>query len=382
MFPKGFRIAGIKAGFKKWDKKDLGIIEVPGGAVSAGIFTSNTFCAWPVLHSKKVIQTRRAALLLANSGQANAGTGEKGRRLIRRICGEIGRQWAVTEKEILFASTGVIGSLPDYGKIKSGLARLKKALDLKPLDYRSFVESIMTTDTRPKFEFFEGKGFSIFGCVKGSGMIEPRMATFLGFILTDFKADGRYLQRALALAAAPSFNALSVDGETSTNDSLFLLSSGLGKGTKKEFEKGLEGLSLSLARKVVADGEGVTKVILFHLREGRSEAELDRLARHLASSPLIKTAVHGEDPNWGRILCRLGNFSGAYDVNKTVIRIGPFTLFRKGAPGAFSAERVRKYLGRKEIEITISLGAGRTEKKFLTGDLSQEYVKINAHYTS
>jgi len=376
-FPQGFSITGIRTGLKE-KGRDLGIIYSNQGLTATALFTRNLFPAWSVIFSKKNINNR-IKILLTNSGQANAGTGKKGEKFVKNLCSVIKKEFNIPKKSILYASTGVIGEIPDLKKIKRGVLYLKNLKEKSIIEPENFSESILTTDTRKKCAYYNGKTFKIFATCKGSGMIEPKMATFLCFILTDFSEKRTFFRKILKEITDKTFNSISIDGETSTNDSIFLLSSCRKKGSIKEFKEALFCILDKLKFEILKDGEGVTKIIEIEIK-GKKEKELEKLARHIATSPLIKTAINGSDPNWGRILSRIGSSDVNINTKKLKIKIGNTTVFRDNSPLKFNEAKLKNYMKKEKIKISIETGSRLKKINFFTTDLSEKYVRINAKY--
>ncbi|MDR2339491.1 MAG: bifunctional glutamate N-acetyltransferase/amino-acid acetyltransferase ArgJ, partial [Deltaproteobacteria bacterium] len=325
MYPKGFRAGAVASGMRYQDRPDLGLIVADSFHSGAAVFTRNLCKAAPVLWSQKRFEKGRA--VLANAGQANAQTGPKGladaKESARRVAGLLG----VKTDEVLLASTGIIGQPMEMGKLTDALPGLVGSLGGDGFDL--FSQAILTTDTGPKTGFargdVEGREFTIWACAKGSGMISPSMATMLAFVLCDLKVEPDALQRILRRACDRTLNRVTVDGDGSTNDSLFLLCSGLSplesiKSSRSQlgavFEESLTMVLYSLAQQIAIDGEGSTKYVVVTVRGARNDREAALAARTVAESPLVKTAFYGEDPNWGRVLAALGRSGASFDPYK------------------------------------------------------------------
>lgn len=391
MVPTGFTFAGTRCGLKN-KRNDLGILLSDRPARIAGVFTQNFVHASCVDHSRRIVQHGTARAIVVNSGNANCCTGLQGERDTQHMAELTGAALGLDAGEIAVASTGVIGHLLNMSKVEKGIAdaALKFTDDPKP-----FMDAILTTDLvekwalsvegklfDPKTPVVSGSGPSIFGVCKGSGMIAPNMATMLAFVTTDYDTSDLDLQAALKNAVSKSFNCMTVDSDTSTNDSLFVLANGASgvKPNAEEFEQALTQVLVSLARQVAQDGEGATKLV-----EVRVTGSPDpvKIARTIADSPLVKTAMFGCDPNWGRILMAAGKagvpFSPA-EINLKVIAQGEeHVLFEDGAPAPFDAKRVSAALNTKEVVIDLVLGDGPTATIY-TCDFSYGYVRINAEY--
>ncbi len=383
MPPKGFLFAGVNCGIKK-EELDLGIIFSPTPAEWAGMFTTNAFKAGPVLVSQSKVQNKVRAIIV-NSGIANAGTGEKGIRDAEEMCRMLGENLGLGEDEVLVASTGVIGKALPMEKIKEGIG--KAIAKLSPDAFSLFARAIMTTDRSPKIverELSSAKGkVNILGIAKGAGMIHPNLATMLVFILTDAKAPGELLKKYLKEAVDSSFHCLTIDGDTSTNDSVFLLANGeSGIEVGEAFRKVLGEVCLELSEMIAKDGEGATKLIRIKVMGAPSRDTAREVGRRVAISPLVKTALFGEDPNVGRILCALGNSPCPIEPGKIDVHLGGFKVVSKGTLIDFPYEELKGYLANREIEVNINLGMGEGAAVVYTCDLSYEYVRLNAEYTT
>jgi len=373
-FPEGFLIGGCASGMKE-KGKDLGVIFCPGGFKAAGIFTKNRFAASPVLISRKHLPNGR--LLVANSKVANAATGKRGLGDALEICAFAAKRFGVKAEEVLTASTGVIGEYLPAAKMKKGISAVKKSFAKNSACPEDFADSIMTTDTIRKIS----SAGNFWACAKGSGMINPDMATFLCFILTDAKLPSYSRMKKIFKEEADVFNRMSVDGEMSTNDSVFLLSSMKKTISESKFRKDLAGVCADTAAKIIDDGEGRKKVIGVSVTGARSSAQATRLADFLAASPLIKTAFNGERPNWGRILSRTGASGVSMKPEKVSVYICGALVYR-GEPVRFDEKKLRELLRKKEVSFRVDLASGRGECVFATTDFSEEYVRINAGYLS
>ncbi len=389
--PAGFRSGAVHAGVKKMaGALDLAIIATDGPASAAGLFTTNLAQAAPVLVSKEHLERTRgiARAIVVNSGCANACTGAAGMANAAQMASETAAAIGCRPEEVLVASTGVIGVGLPMAKlvpgIKSAAARLARGRG------GDAARAIMTTDPFPKEHAVSvdtaSGTFVIGGIAKGSGMIEPNMATMLGFLTTDAKVPPALLHRALQAAALDTFNAITVDGECSTNDSLFALASGASGVTIDEsgyavLLDGLVAVSRELSLGIVRGGEGATKLIAITVRDARTTADARQVARTIANSPLVKTAVHGADPNWGRIVAAAGRAGVHFDVAKATVRVGGILLFENGLPHDEAAPEAAQYLTRDTIEIDVRLGSGGGHEATIWGcDLSAEYVRINGEY--
>ena len=389
----GFLFSGIGAGIKKNGKRDLGLIysEVP--AQVAGLFTTNAVKAAPVLLDRARLKRGLCQAIVVNSGNANACTGSRGLADAKRMASFVAKQLGIEEGLVFSSSTGVIGSPLPINKIEAGIPELVD--HLSPEGWMSAVEAIMTTDTFPKVEVatcrIKGKQVKLCGMVKGAGMIRPSLATMLSFLVTDAHIKASLLQRMLEKAAEASYNRITVDGETSTNDTVLLLANGkadhpclnrMGRDGEA-FQSMLSKVCRSLAERVVKDGEGATKFVEIVIRGARNMKDAKQAAYAIAHSPLVKTAFFGEDANWGRILCALGYSGTPIDPNRIDVFFGKAPIVRNGmGVGVRSEEKAGQILKNKSFKVTVDLHQGKSEFSVLTSDLSIDYVKINASYRS
>jgi glutamate N-acetyltransferase/amino-acid N-acetyltransferase len=386
--PQGFRAAGVSAGIKA-KGLDLALIVSDVPATAAAVFTVNKAQAAPVLVSREHLARSGgvARAILVNSGCANACTGDEGLTVARDMASETARLVACPDEQVLVASTGVIGVNLSIAKIKSGLPQAIAALgsDQGPLAARA----IMTTDPFPKEASaritIDGGEVIIGGMCKGSGMIEPMMATMLGFVTTDASVPLPLLQRALREAVNLTFNAITVDGECSTNDTVMLLANGCSGAVVSEanyaaFAEGLRAVCLELALGIVRGGEGATKLVTVTVAGAASDSDARRAAKAIANSLLVKTAIHGGDPNWGRLIAVAGRAGVAFELSRAVVTIGSIVLFDHGKPHDERAPDAAAYLKGKDLTLSVDLGAGTATSTVWTCDLSAEYVRINADY--
>lgn len=390
--PQGFRAATVRSGLKK-SGEDLAIIYSERPAVAAAVFTQNLVQAAPVVLSREHLRHRSHRAILVNSGCANACTGAEGLADAQRSAVQLATLIGCDVREVLIASTGVIGVNLDMTKLATGI---ENAAGLLSRDAgRRVAEAIMTTDTRPKRAErrvrIGGRRITIAGVAKGAGMIHPNMATLLAFITTDAAISKRALQAALGRAVACSFNRISVDGDTSTNDTLIALANGaagneqittaVGDGFER-FTKALTEVARNLAIAIVGDGEGAQKLITIHVRRAPTERDAVRIAETVATSPLVKTAIAGSDANWGRILAAAGRSGARFDPGQVEIRIGDLVVARRGRGLVFDEARALEILNRKEIDILIDLHQGSAKTTEWTCDLTEGYIRINADYRS
>jgi glutamate N-acetyltransferase / amino-acid N-acetyltransferase len=391
--PAGFRWSAVKAGIKASGKPDLALAEAPMGATAAAVFTKNRVCAAPlVVDRENLAKTNgRVRALLVNAGNANCATGKPGIVAAKRSCEALGRALQAAPEFIFPSSTGIIGVPLPIEKIISGIPELVRERAGDQASAQAFAEAIMTTDTRMKvatasFEV-NGEKVSVLAMGKGSGMIHPNMATMLVYIFTDIDVKSRELQKQLNATVSTTFNAISVDGDTSTNDTVLLLASGasgvrLKKSNEKQFSAALHAVCSSMAEQVVRDGEGAKHLVRLNIEQAKSVEEARTIARSIANSPLVKTAWAGSDPNWGRILSSIGKSGVDVDPSKINIFIGPQQVCKKGMANPFDEQTAHECLKLPEFEIRVQLGRGKSKLQFLTCDLTTEYVHINADYST
>jgi len=395
---EGVRLGTAMAGIKKPDRRDLVVIEVPEGARVAGTFTRNAFCAAPVTVAREHLAASMARasaprFLVINTGNANAGTGETGLGDARATCAELAKLAGVAAESVLPFSTGVIGEPLPMARLLGGLPAAVESLDGSAEAWRLAGEGILTTDTRPKgasvtVEMGE-RTVTINGIAKGSGMIQPNMATMLAFVATDAAIEQPLLETLLRETVDRSFNCITVDSDTSTNDACLLIATDRGAGVASEeeiavFRNGLQRVMTELAQAIIRDGEGATKFVSLQVNEATSREEALAVAFTVAHSPLVKTALYASDANWGRILAAVGRAPVAdFDVAKVVIDLGDVRLVQNGgrAPG-YTEEAGSAVMAREEIAIRIALGRGAESATVWTSDLSHDYVSINADYRS
>ena len=387
--PRGFRAAGISAGIKASGNPDLMLLVADAPAQVAAVFTTNKVIAAPVIVSKEHIARSggMARAIVVNSGCANACTGDQGLRDAREMTAEIARLVGCPVEQVLVSSTGVIGVNLPMAKVRAGLPAAFAALgaDQGPAAARA----IMTTDLSPKESAARislgGREATIGGMAKGAGMIEPMMATMLGFVTTDAAVPPALLDRALREAVDQTFNAITVDGDSSTNDCVVLLASGASGATVDEssygtFVAGLTAVCRELALAIVRGGEGATKLVTVNVTGAASSAEARKAAKVIANSLLVKTAIHGGDPNWGRLICAAGRAGVAFDASRAAVTIGSLVLFKDGQPHDELAPAAADYLKGADLTIGVDLGSGGASSTVWTCDLSAEYVRINADY--
>ena len=401
--PQGFRAGAAAVGVKKLSEKpDVAVLVCDVEAAAAAVFTQNKVCAAPVTVSREHLAKASGRIrgVVANSGNANACTGKQGMADAREMAGVAAASLSCPARQFLVASTGVIGRLLPMEKVRAGIKTACVVRVCGPDADSAFARAIMTTDTRPKQAGVRariaGRTVTVAGSTKGVGMIAPNMATMLAFLTTDAAVAPTVLAKMLRRAADATFNCLTVDGHTSTNDTLIIMASGLamqspGRAAKPVAEKSADGKRLegailavcdSLARQIAADAEGGTKVIEVRVTGAKSDAEARRAAGTIANSPLVKTAFFGQDPNWGRIVSAAG-YAGISSGPETMrLTLGGLKVFDKGRPVAADEARLAAIMKAHDIDVHLDLGAGRGQARYLTCDFSYDYVKINAEYTT
>jgi glutamate N-acetyltransferase/amino-acid N-acetyltransferase len=389
----GIRVGTIAAGIRKPGRPDLVVVEIAAGADCAAVFTRNAFCAAPVVVARRHLEAGAPRYLLINTGNANAGTGEAGLRAAEECCAALAAQTGGDPAAVLPFSTGVIGEPLPVDRIIKGIPAAVAAL--RADGWAEAATGIMTTDTVPKGisrrVSLGGHDVTITGIAKGSGMIHPDMATMLAFIATDARVESGLLQQCLQEAVATSFNCITVDGDTSTNDACLLLATGAssapplrsaGDGRYPALRDAIAAVCAELSQAIVRDAEGATKFIAIEVSEGRDREECRQVGFTVALSPLVKTAFFASDPNWGRILAAVGRSGLAgFDVEAVSIYLEDVCIVRHGgrAPD-YTEEQGRRVMAREEIAIRILLGRGRAQARVWTCDFSYDYVRINAEY--
>jgi glutamate N-acetyltransferase / amino-acid N-acetyltransferase len=390
--PQGFSFAAAAAGIKVSGRPDLALAEACAGTTAAAVFTTNRVIAAPLTVDRASLHASggRVRAVLVNSGNANCATGEAGVQACRKVCGEVARLLQVGASEIFPSSTGIIGVSLPAEKILAGLPQLSASRKSTDEGLRQFAAAIMTTDTRPKLasvQFRFGKAdVTITGVAKGAGMIHPQLATMLVYLFSDITASPADLRRLLRPACDQTFNCISIDGDTSTNDTVLLLASGRSgvkiKSVAAKFAAALSEVCQSLATQIVSDGEGVQHVVRLCIEQAKNREEALRIGKAIAHSLLVKTAWAGADPNWGRILAAVGACGIPVQPKKVEIRIGPQTVFRRGIATSFDKLQAHEYLAQPSCEVGVKLGRGQGAVVFYTTDLTAEYVRINADYSS
>jgi glutamate N-acetyltransferase/amino-acid N-acetyltransferase len=385
----GFLAGAMRAGIKSKDELDLAILcsEVPCKA--AGVFTTNQIKSAPVMLSQRYIGKRRAQAIVVNSGCANACVGERGLTDALGMANLAAARLSISPEEVLVASTGVIGVSLPMDKIRAGVPKIK----LTKGGGHDFCRAIMTTDTRPKEIAvqvdLDSKKFTVGGVAKGAGMIHPNMATMLCFITTDAMVSADFLQTALKRAVDCSFNMISIDGDTSPSDCAFLLANGLAGNEPidldngEAFQQALNAVCTHLAKSIARDGEGATKLIEITVEKAKDQAEARQAARTIASSPLVKAAIHGNDPNWGRIVAALGRSGVRVREDRLDVYLNDVCVMKQGCPASFSKTEMISALSHSEsVPIRLCLHLADGQATAWGCDLSEEYVTINSAYTT
>jgi glutamate N-acetyltransferase/amino-acid N-acetyltransferase len=412
--PLGFAFSAVAAGIKVSGRPDLALVEVSGrapspveaepssatvgGATAAALFTKNRVVAAPVEVGRASLLSTggRVRAVVINSGNANCATGRAGIQACEQVCREAGKLFGVRAAEIFPSSTGIIGVRLPVEKIRAKLPELVAARSASQRGVLAFANAIMTTDTRAKIASarfrVNSKDVTVLGIAKGAGMIHPQMATMLVYLFTDAGASSRELQILLREASDGSLNSMSIDGDTSTNDTVLLLASGasgarVGARAKdvrirKKFAAALTAVCQSLAEQIVSDGEGVQHVIRLFVEQARGREEALLVARTIAHSMLVKTAWAGADPNWGRILAAVGRCGAPIDPSRVQIFIGSQKVCRNGVAYSFNERQAHRHLAQPVCDIRVQLGRGQESLRFLTTDLTAEYVRINADYST
>ena len=386
---QGFQGSAVASGLKKKGGPDLGLIYSEKETSAAGVFTTNRVKAAPVLLSAEHLRTGTPRAIIANSGNANACTGQQGLRNARQSAQLAAKELGIRPEDVLVASTGVIGSPLQMEAIVQAVPSLVKSLS--PQGIPRVVEAIMTTDSFPKMSLFDGEAggrpFRILAIAKGAGMIMPDMATMLCFVMSDISIDARDLRRALVSSVQQTFNRITVDGDTSTNDTVFALANGmagngpLSPGEHEEFRRGLSSVLSDLSSMIVRDGEGATKLVRVVVKGAATPEDAEKAARTVANSSLVKTAFYGADANWGRIMGALGRAGIRMDEEMVSILVDGIRIVEKGLGVGEEAERLaQEKMKGKEFSVQIELGQGIHDDFMLTCDLTHEYVSINANY--
>jgi glutamate N-acetyltransferase/amino-acid N-acetyltransferase len=379
--PQGFLSAAKNVGIKD-TTLDLTVIYSTARARAAAMFTRNRFPGAPVIVGRKHIANGFAQALVINSKNANVAMGKQGIANAIETCRIVADELGIDSYDVLPFSTGVIGRPLPMDKIRAGLSGIKT--ELKPDDLKLAAEAIMTTDMYPKYISVRVGRAIIAGIAKGAGMIEPNMATMLVYLMTDADLPKAALRPMLRRVVDRTFNCMSIDTDTSTSDTVVLMANSLAGQVKlAQFEKGLLQVCEYLTREIARNGEGVTKLIRIDVSGAKNSAQARRIAKSVVNSPLVKTAVYGCDPNWGRVIMAVGKtFDPAIDPGKVTIRFGDTNVFKRGSPIDCDLETLRQYLGRSEVTIGVNLGIGKASGRVWGCDLTEGYIKENAYYTT
>ena len=389
---EGIKLSSIYSGMYPTKRLDLSIIELDEKSIVSGVFTKNKAKSPSVIISEKHLKSGKPRYLIINSGNANAGTGIDGIKDIEKYCKKLEKEFSCNFKDILVFSTGVIGERIKKDNIIKAIPKLKKGLDKE--NWVNFSKSILTTDTKNKTSSkrlnINGEIITITGVAKGSGMIHPNMATMLSFVATDIKISKTLLNSIHKKVIDKSYNMITVDGDTSTNDSSILISTAKSKLSyeklndkdKKIFYNGIESLYIELAKYIIRDGEGATKFISININKIKDKKQGKSIGMSVANSLLVKTALFAEDPNWGRILSAIGNSDTSIkDFSNIEIYLGKILIFKNNKMyEKYTEKSAAKYLKNKDIEINIVINNGKERVTVWTSDLSYEYIKINAEY--
>jgi glutamate N-acetyltransferase / amino-acid N-acetyltransferase len=385
--PGGFKAGAVHAGIKYPDPKrlDLGILFSDKPCTTAAVFTTNKIKAASVLLDMKRLQKGKISAVIINSGCANACTGDQGMADAIEMTELAAKLTGVKPENVMVSSTGVIGTMMPMDKIRAAVPKIKLTIE----GGHDVARAIMTTDRVPKEVAVKADGYTIGGMMKGSGMLHPNLATMLCYITTDAAVDAEFLQKALKKAVDVSLNMISVDGDNSTNDTVLLMANGVSgqvvkAGTPKaaKFQQALDKVCMYLAKEAVRDGEGATKLLEVKVSGAASVKDARLCARTIIGSSLVKTAVYGSDPNWGRVVAAAGRSGAALEPGKTELFMGDFHLFKNGTPLSFDKKAAKKYMDGKEVHFHLDLHLGKGEATAWGCDLTEEYVKINAEYTT
>ena len=389
--PAGFRFSGVTCGIKPSGKPDLSLIVTDRPVTAAGVYTQNQVVAAPVVLCRSRTPSTTIRAVVTNSGNANACTGETGMRDASTMCQQVAELADCHEKDVLVMSTGVIGQPLPMPCVRKGIAAAFDQLGSSSNDFLKSADAIRTTDNDRKTVFRDvhcgARSFSIAAMAKGAGMIAPNMATMLAVILTDAPLSPEITQKILTEAAKISFNRVSVDGHTSTNDTLLLLSSGQGASLDgvplKAFQSHINDAAITLAKKLVADGEGATHVLALRVEGAQDHQAAEVIAETVAASPLVKTAITGGDPNWGRIVSAAGYAKATIQPEQTCLEICGTAIYRNGSPLTFDeAALSHKMKSSTEVEIRLRVGDGPGEVEYWASDLTTDYVRFNSEYTT
>ena len=377
--PKGFKAVGKSLGIKRSGKPDFAVIYSENSADTAAVYTSNKVKGAPLIVTKKHLANGQAQAIVINSGVANVCTGEKGIKDAEEMTEFASKELGIDSNDVLVASTGMIGAYLPMDKIKSGIRGIKNELSINS----NAAKAILTTDTVEKEVAVKVDNFTIGAIAKGSGMIHPNMATMLCFITTDAKIRSEKLDSYLKNSVNKSFNMISVDMDTSTSDMVIIMANGIGGDVdENKFQDALDYVCVELAKKIARDGEGATKLVEVEVKNAVSKADADKIAKSVVSSNLVKCAIFGNDPNWGRILCAIGNSAAEFKENLVDIYFGKELVVNNGIMTNFDLNKVKGIMRKNMLKITIDLKL-RNDCSIAYGcDMSYDYVKINASYTT
>ncbi len=395
-YPRGLKISTINCGIKYKNRDDLLLVTFDDAANVSGVFTSSSMPAAPVVWCKKNITAGKARALIVNAGNANAFTGKEGEEAVLKTAEKVAKELGCKAQEVFISSTGVIGETLKVDLITAAIPQMVKNFSSDETAWDKASRAIMTTDTKPKLVKktceISGKKVSLIGFAKGSGMIAPNMATMLGYIFTDANISSETLQILLKETTEKSFNSITVDSDQSTNDTVLLFATKAAGNHEisdshsqelSSFKQALNELALSLAKMIVVDGEGAKKLIEIEVDGAKSESQAKEVAFSIANSPLVKTAIAGADPNWGRIVMAVGKSCGETSPEKIIVKIGDHVLTKNGAKHPDYVEKlVHEYLKNSEVKISVNLGIGASTGIVWTCDLNEEYIKINKDYRS
>ncbi|MFT5523350.1 MAG: glutamate N-acetyltransferase/amino-acid N-acetyltransferase [Pirellulaceae bacterium] len=390
--PHGFRLAGVHCGLKTSSREDISLIVAAGPVVAAGVYTQNLICAAPVELCRARTTSSQIRAVITNSGNANACTGQQGKDDAIRMTELVAAACDVPAESVLVMSTGIIGKFMPMAKVEAGIASAASKLSNDEESLHAASRGITTTDKTPKIVSrqiqLNGETITITAMAKGAGMIGPRMATLLGVVLTDASLSESHASKLLKVCADASFNSISVEGHTSTNDTVLLLASGkvggpLDGDELRTFSNVVEELCIQLAKMIPDDGEGATHLIEIEVSGCDSNCDAKVIAETIASSNLVKTAITGNDPNWGRIVSAAGYAGVHFDVSKVSLKINGHTVYQDGTPTNIDAATVSKSMAAsRDCHIQLSVGGGQASAKFWTSDLTCDYVKFNSEYTT
>jgi glutamate N-acetyltransferase / amino-acid N-acetyltransferase len=397
--PRGFLWGAVRAGIKASGRADLSAIVAPQTAAAAALYTTNKIQAAPLILDRRNLTANNGRIhaVLINAGNANCATGEAGIAAAEQCCVAAAEVFGCAPQAVFPSSTGIIGVPLPVEKVRAALPALRDALGNSQEHFAATANAVMTTDTKPKTAFaavtIDGSEVRLAGIAKGAGMIHPQLAaaphaTMLVYLCTDAAAEPALLQRLLTDANETSFNRISIDGDTSTNDTVLLLSSGasgvtLNDANSTSFGRALEEVCTSLAKQIIADGEGATHLVELNISGAASDADALRVAKSIAHSPLVKTAWAGSDPNWGRLIAATGYSGAQVDPARIAIRLGNLLICERGGRASgFDEAAAHRYLSQPEFAVHIDLGLGRGTCRFWTCDLTRDYVSINADYST